>query len=126
MKRDLDLIRDILLRIEADPKFDGSANPVDAAKLGILDHSNAAVLYQVVQLIEAGLLAGKFLNAGAFPPPAVVVFKLTWQGHEFLDSVRDPDIWLKTKARVAPVAGVAFGVLVEIAKAEVKKRLGLP
>ncbi len=42
--RDLDLIRDILLRIEADPKFDGSANPVDAAKLGITDHSNAAVL----------------------------------------------------------------------------------
>jgi hypothetical protein len=43
-----------------------------------------------------------------------------------LNNVRDPDIWQMTKARVAPVTGVAFGVLVEIAKAEIRERLGLP
>jgi hypothetical protein len=122
MTRDLDLIREILLRIEADPKFDGSGNPVDAAILGVTDRANMEVMYQLAQLIEAGLLAGKILA----PPVAIVVFKLTWQGHDYLDSIRDPDIWKKTKARIAPVASVAFGVVLEVAKAEIKKRLGLP
>jgi Hypothetical protein (DUF2513) len=51
------------------------------------------VMYQLAQLIEGDLLAGKILAGGTAPPVAVVVFKLTWQGHDYLDSVRDPDIW---------------------------------
>jgi|HubBroStandDraft_2_1064218.scaffolds.fasta_scaffold3996445_1 hypothetical protein len=39
MKLDWDLIREILMRIEDDPKFDGSANQIDAAKLGITGHT---------------------------------------------------------------------------------------
>jgi hypothetical protein len=58
--------------------------------------------------------------------PIWIDLDLTWQGHEFLDSVRDPDIWQKTKARVAPVATAAFGVMLEVAKAEIRKKLGLP
>ncbi|MGA2411322.1 MAG: DUF2513 domain-containing protein [Candidatus Binataceae bacterium] len=125
MKLDWDLIREILMRIEDDPKFDGSANQVDAAKLGITNHTNAEVMYQVVQLIEGGFLAGKILSAGAFPPAAAVVFKLTWKGHEYVDSLRDPDIWQKTKSRIGGVAGVAFGVVLEVAKAEIMKKLKL-
>jgi hypothetical protein len=125
MKRDLDLIREILLRIEADPKFDGSPNPVDASVLGITERPNMEVMYQLAQLIEGGLLAGKILAAGTTPPVAVVVFKLTWQGHDYLDSVRDSDIWQKTKTRIGVVASVGFGVVLEVAKAEIMKKLKL-
>jgi hypothetical protein len=131
MKRDMELIRTILLKVEADPKFNGSANPTDAASLGLTDHSNAEVIYHLIMLIEeAGFLAGNTKMArmgspGAFQASDVVVFKLTWQGHEFLDSVRDPDIWRKTKER-ATVTGVGLALLWEIARAELKKKLGLP
>ena len=49
MNRDMDLIRTILLQIEADPKFDGSDNPIDAAILGITDRANMEVMYHVCQ-----------------------------------------------------------------------------
>jgi hypothetical protein len=39
--------------------------------------------------------------------------------------VRDPEIWRKIKARTKGIAGVGLGLLLEIAKAEIKKSLGL-
>jgi hypothetical protein len=34
-----------------------------------------------------------------------------WHGHEFLDDVRDPDIWRKTKKRAKAVGGVGARML---------------
>jgi hypothetical protein len=80
MERDMELIRTILLKVEADPKFHGELQSIGAASLGITDHTETEVIYHVVMLIEAGLLVGntKMARAGA-----VVVSKLTWEGHEF-------------------------------------------
>ena len=55
-----------------------------------------------------------------------LVSGLTWQGHEFLDTVRDPEIWRKTKERAGSVASVGVSFIWEIAKAELKAKLGLP
>jgi hypothetical protein len=56
----------------------------------------------------------------------IIVKSLTWNGREFLDDVRDVEVWGKTKERAKAVAGVGFSFLWEIAKAEVKSKLGLP
>ena len=53
------------------------------------------------------------------------ISKLTWQGHEFLDNIKDPGIWGKTKKRVEGLPSVALKVVAAIAEAEVKKHLGL-
>jgi hypothetical protein len=128
MKRDMELIRTILLRVEEDPKFDGSFQGVDAISLRITDQPEAEVRYQLVLLVEAGFLIGNVklanTNLPVFGP--IVVARLTWQGHEFLDDIRDPQIWGKTKERAKAVASVGFGFLWEIAKAEIKTKLGLP
>jgi Hypothetical protein (DUF2513) len=123
MKRDMELIRTILLKVEADQKFDGSLQSVGAATLGITEHTDAEVAYHLVMLIEAGLLVGntKMARVGA-----IVISKLTWEGHEFLDDIRDPEIWGKTKERAKAVAGVGMNFIWEIAKAEIKTKLGLP
>lgn len=52
--------------------------------------------------------------------------KITWRGHEYLDATRDPDIWEKTKAKAKIVSSVGVGILLDIAKAEIKAKLGLP
>jgi Hypothetical protein (DUF2513) len=70
-------------------------------------------------VIEAGFVKG---NTSIGMP---MISKLTWQGHEFLDNVKDHDIWSKTKERVKGLPGVAITVVAEIAKAEIMKRLGL-
>jgi Hypothetical protein (DUF2513) len=127
MKRDMDLIRTILLKIEVDPSFDSleaSAKSItSAARLGITGYNDAEVSYHLAQLVDAELLVG---NTKMASRGLVIVSKLSWQGHEFLDAVRDPDVWRKTKERAKGIATVGFGFLLEIAKAEVKTKLGLP
>jgi hypothetical protein len=73
-------------------------------------------------LVELGFLVGNIKLASA---GQIVISKLTWNGHEFLDDIRDPEIWRKTKELAKSVPSVGL-VLWEIAKAEVKTKLGLP
>lgn len=41
---------------------------------------------------------------------------LTWAGHDFLDSVRSPDVWDKTRAVAAAAGGFTVDLLVATAK----------
>ena len=125
MKRDMDLIRDLLLGVEADSRLDGTSwiGPDEQDNLGVIGvskYSKEEIAYHLTLLIEAGLIRGK---AGA---DDVAISRRTWQGHEFLADISDPGIWGKTKERLRGLSGVAIGVIGEIAKAEVKKHLGLP
>lgn len=122
MKRDMDLIRDLLLHIESDPLFDGQhwVTPATPSDMGISGHSMEEIAYHLSLLIDAGYVKGQ--HAMLIP----TISQLTWDGHEFLDNVRDRDIWHKTKERIQGLSSVGLSVVAEIAKAEIKKRLGLP
>src|ERR1700730_526538 len=102
MKRDMDLIRDLLIGLEADSRLDGQGwlTPDATENLGVIglsEHSTQEVAYHLNLLIEAGLVRGNY-GIGKEGMPAIS--KLTWQGHEFLDDIRDPSIWSKTKERL--------------------------
>ena len=112
MKRDMELVRNLLLGIERDPQLDGTqwvevGRPSD---LGITNHSLEEVAYHVRMLVEGGFVKGNV--AGEMP----VISKLTWQGHEFLDDIRDQDIWDKTKERAKGLASVGLTLIWEIAR----------
>jgi hypothetical protein len=86
MKRDMDLIRDLLLHVESDPRFDGQRwvspdTPRDFDPSG--NHSMEEVTYHLDLLIEAGFLKGK-PGAGFHAP---LINRLTREGHEFLDGI---------------------------------------
>ena len=49
--------------------------------------------------------------------------KLTWAGHDFLDAVRDPAIWAKTKAGATAAGGFTFDLLKGLAKGFMKKQI---
>jgi Hypothetical protein (DUF2513) len=123
MKRDMDLIREILLAIEQDEKMDGLHwfifdGPDD---LNIKNCSLEEFSYTIGLMQEAGLFQAE---EGSVLFPAIG--GLSWQGHDFLNDIRDPDVWRKTKERAKGVASVGVGFLWEIAKAEVRAKLGLP
>jgi hypothetical protein len=82
------------------------------------------VIGHIRLLDEAGLIRGVKRNQGGSDIPENI--ELTWKGHEFLNDVRDPVIWGKTKERAKAVPSVGLGFLWEIAKAEIKTKLGLP
>lgn len=119
MERNMDLIRALLLKIAADPSLDGTRyyilRPSDVPG----EHSQEEVNYHIDQLFEARLIAG---NPKSDLPQ---VSRLTWQGHEFVDNIRDDGVWRNVKERLKGLSSVAFAVIGHVAEAEVKKRLGL-
>jgi hypothetical protein len=51
---------------------------------------------------------------------------LTWEGHEFLDNIRNDSVWSSTKKRVGDLVGsVSISVIAAVAEAEMKKLIGL-
>ena len=124
MQRDLDLVKDILLVIEADPKYDGTHEFCyqTSEEFGIHEHSTEEVAYHLALLIEAGFVKGAVVPKFV---PLHTIRALTWSGHEFLDNIRDRGIWEKTKERVKGLSSVGLNVIAALAEAEVKKHFGL-
>jgi len=120
VKRDMDLIREILLKVEADPELQGSRFKVfDTSDFA--GHSQEEITYHIDLLFENDFVKGiETLDA-----PAPAISRLTWQGHEFIADTSDPGIWASVKERTKGLPDVAIAVIWELAKAEVKKKLGL-
>ncbi len=92
MKRDWDTIRKILVKLEdVDPKN---------GALHLSDFPSAEpekISYHVELLMEATLIYGKMSKTIGKGPYDFLAIRLTWQGHEFLDSIRNDKVWNKTK-----------------------------
>ena len=112
MKRDMDLIRKILITIEEAPPGFVKFNGEDARHVELM--------------VDAGLLFASIVPAGRGDIYANVE-RLSWAGHDFLNSMRDETIWRKAKEKVLiPGASWTFDILKEWAKYELQKQLGLP
>lgn len=78
----------------------------------------------MLQLIDAGFVHGKRDQSGSF-----AITMISHQGHEFLDTVRDKEVWDKAKSTVKGTGTQAIGLAWEVARAlgiaELKNRLGL-
>lgn len=118
MKRDINLARAILLRIEEDDRLDG-ANCFVGCEFEMEGHSADEVTYHFLLLLDAGFLIGNYESG------IPVVSRLSWQGCEFLDDTRDPEIWDKTKERAKSLGGIGAAFIWELAKSEIKKKLAL-
>ncbi len=121
MKLDKELIRQILLAVE------DHDDPQGWMTLRIEGRSEEEVSYHVMLLDEAGLLSG--ISLGGIGHFEWQPKRLTYQGHEFLDSVRDGEVWRRTKEGAEKAGGVGLGMIVELGKAyarqALKERLGI-
>lgn len=120
MQRNWDVIRKILLLVEALPTPESS---VDSDQVNGIAPAVAA--YHMRLLVAAGLAAG----GGRCSMPGAAEWRfidsLTWQGHELLDSIRNDGIWNKIRA-VARDKGVdlTFDAVKAIAKVVIEGMLG--
>jgi hypothetical protein len=127
MKRDMELIREIMLKLEAWPMNMGDAvvmTPQDM-RAEIPGHDLAEINHHMDLIHEAGFIDDGGPRASG-PMFGFLFMGLSMNGHDFLDSVRSPDVWKRTQSVAAKVGTVSLSILVEIAKAEAKKMLGLP
>ena len=123
MKRDMDLIRDLLLRIEETP---ANAHPDDIAVEG---YDEAAINEHLEMLIQDGFVAGKVNYSGMGDERIylVVVKRLTWKGHDFVDTIRNDTVWKNTKRTILEKGGaMSLEIVSAIAAGFAKQLLGLP
>jgi hypothetical protein len=125
MKRDMDLIRELLLKLEEFPLGRGDvvhisldeSDPDDDFRID--GYTIDQIEYHLNLIGEAGLIIG----AGENPMEGILFRSLSWEGHDFLDSIRDPEVWRKTKSGVKEVGGFTFELVKDLAKGFVKKQI---
>jgi hypothetical protein len=123
VKRDMDLIREILLQVEANQEMDGRTEFVyrSPEEMGISGHSFEELAYHAKLLIKGGYLEGNPSCGYTMPS----ISSLTNAGHDFLGSITDPGIRRRTKAKFSGLPNVALRVIEVFAEAELRKHLGL-
>jgi hypothetical protein len=113
MKRDMDLIRRMLLWVEAE-----DLEPLQ-------DVDGKILSFHAALLEEAGLVKA-YITYSAEEPSGFVIHRITWAGYEFLESIRDKTIWEKAQKYILkPGASWTFAILAEYLKGEIKERLGM-
>jgi len=112
VKRDIDLVRKILFKIEQ------HEHGMAPRPLSIEGYTDEQVGYHVHLMGQAGLLeVADVTNRGSRSPEAVPV-SMTWAGHEFLDAARSDTVWSKAKERIGKtVRSCSIEVMKEILRA---------
>lgn len=123
MKRDLELVRRIMLAAEAVP----AGVHASGTELNINDAPPADLAAHLKLLIDEGYLEGKAYGTfDGLEPGNVLVLGIPWKGHEFLDAVRDDSVWRQIRERVAKMAGpVALSIITQLGTAIIKQQLGI-
>lgn len=125
MKRDMDLIRDLLLKIEGGQRSFDLLTPEIAEILGqdgagkMPREQSELMEYHLALLDDAGLITIQAKLSGA----VWQIAKITWAGHDFLDTIREPAIWRETKAGAKQAGGFSIDLLKALAKGLLKKKI---
>lgn len=121
MKRDFELIRKIVLTIEASPS--GAApHPIS-----VDIYTAAQIGYHTYLLIDAGYATGDVdTSLGSNERPQALISNLTWAGHEFADAAHDNSRWQHAPVLVKEKTGtITFKLLKQLRAALMKGTLGL-
>lgn len=97
MKRDLDLVRDILRYVEGS---EGGAVDLSGMDAGIKTLAFHAELMAARGLIECSVARDAFGE-----PMDVEVSGITWEGYDYLDAIRSPKVWKRAKEVISSTVG---------------------
>lgn len=116
MKRDMALIRKLLIDIEEHP------NRIN--RISYDEHTQEEVNYHISLMIDAGLLDGTYqrsVSVSSMAPSQIFINTITWSGHELLDNLRKEDVWniIKTEFKndsIDTIVSVAKDLAIGFAK----------
>jgi hypothetical protein len=111
----MDLVRLVLLQVQDGAKPTAMAN-----------YSDDQILYHSGLVIEAGLVEGDIVLGGAGQIRGAILLKLTWKGHDFIDTAQSDGVWSKAKEKVMSAGGAwTLEILKAVLVQEAKRALGL-
>ncbi|MFH1339682.1 MAG: DUF2513 domain-containing protein [Pseudomonadota bacterium] len=122
----MDYVRELLLKIEADGLPVKSSTSL--MQPGATDEDQRRLNYHLEMVIDEAKLV-KAIPAHHMQGREWINLQLTWTGHEFIETVRDAEVWQRTKAGAKKAGNFGLDFILEIAKAYgkhvAKERLGI-
>lgn len=111
MKREFDLRRKLLIFFEEKSGSEAVQLPA------IAGYDERVIKHHLVLMFDAGLLRCEPVRSSTSDRVIYVIpFELTWDGHEFLDKIRDESIWRKIVEHIRASGGsLAFSVINSVA-----------
>lgn len=120
MKRNMDLVRQILLALEA------HEDPAGMANVEIDGQQQAEVNCHLTIMVEAGLIYGQEYSHEAVDDTIWMYVRMTWRGHDVLDAARDDARWAKVKAQLEATGGAwTLAILEQLLAGGLRADLGL-
>ena len=115
MKRDMNLIRLVLLDAECEEEVD------------LCLYTDEEIGYHSWLAWDAGLaISTGSIRGHTDRHEQAIIIGLTWEGHDFLDAARDPTTWNATQKSITEKVGtVTFDLLKALLIAAAKDQLGL-
>lgn len=119
MKRDMELIRKLILKIEDDPS--GWAPP----DLSIEGYTSEQIGYHSYLIAESGLAVGNDITCSGASGPVYMLSHLTPAGHDFAESSRNQFVWdeVMRDIREKGFTSVAIDLVKKLLDKAVRKKL---
>ena len=118
MKLDYDCLREMLLCIEENLKWDDDLSHsmlnLSFFVQNMPNFSKAEIAYTLKMGIEAELIDGQIYDCDTRILD-IYCYGLTYEGHQFLDTVREKKIWEKTKNILKGIGGASLSVITSVA-----------
>lgn len=126
MKLNYDCIRDVLLYLEDNLSLNNSITfPSDIKESLLLKYSKDDLLYTVKILLNKKLLLGADNFNHATGMYTANIESLSFDGHSFLDNIRDNQVWSKSKKILSAFKSVSIEIISQVATNVIYKKLGL-
>lgn len=120
MKRDMDLVRQILIR--ATEHEDGYVyeNP------DIAGYTKDQIDHHIYLMCQAGLVEASDSSTMDGASPTALLISVTWAGHDFIDAARSNTIWSSVKDKAKSVGGaLTFDLMKELLVTTARSQLDL-
>ena len=119
MKLNYDCVRSVLLTVEKSKTIDEELNinplTVETIFEQLPKYEDNEILYTIEKLKEAGYInAALQFAAGHFIGGAVS--SITYSGHEYLDNIRESEVWRKVKAMLKNAGAITLPLISQAAQ----------
>ncbi|SNR24860.1 DUF2513 domain-containing protein [Puniceibacterium sediminis] len=111
MKRDDDLIRDLLFKYEGDADWIALMPGGTSSSTGQEEKEH----YHVLLMSDQGLVTSVGPDS----------FRVTASGHDYINAIRSDTIWRKAKEGAKEIGGATFGILKDLAVAYLKQEAAI-
>lgn len=120
MKRDIELVREILLWATSQEVASVNRNP------DIPGYTETQIAHHVYLMKQASLVEAAELNAMGVDGPIAILLRPTWAGHDFVDAARNKTVWGMAKTKVlSSGASFTFDILKDVLSVAARGALGM-